>query len=138
MLTYPVQEWQMRRNHNNSFCVRNLFFVNNRESIPNSPKDSIVCKTAFQFTASLARARPWMLLLLEEECGAWRGHGEQRRLRKGKVAAAGSILVFSEQADPTCFLPAIPVLSSHIRHYIPAPVQFLDFHLLLDEHSRKY
>lgn len=38
-LTYPVQEWQMRRNHNNSFCFRNLLFVNNTESIPNSPKD---------------------------------------------------------------------------------------------------
>lgn len=47
---------QMRRNHNHHFCLRNLFFVNNKESIPNSPKDSVACKIAFQFTPSLARA----------------------------------------------------------------------------------
>lgn len=47
---------QMRKNRNYHFCLRNLSFVNNTESIPNSPKDPVVYKTAFQLMPPLARA----------------------------------------------------------------------------------
>lgn len=81
--------------------------MNNKESIPNRPKDSVACKIAFQFTPSLAGLTPWILQVLDEECGGWLVHWEQCRVRNGKVAASSSLLVFSGQADLSCFFPTI-------------------------------
>lgn len=57
VFTYYCAGRQMRRNHNHHFCHRSLSFVNNTESILDSPKDTVVCKTAFHLTSSRARAR---------------------------------------------------------------------------------
>jgi len=85
-------ERQIRRNHNHRFCLRNLSFVNNTESIPNSPKDFVVCKRAFLFAPPLVWARSMDAAVAGGGVGGWLVHWEQCRVRNGKVAASSFLL----------------------------------------------